>query len=73
MNCAHCGAADQRGRFCIGCGTLVPPAPLPPRRVRLASRPAYEVTDDMTQPVLRLRHAVPRPRVPLHDEQEASA
>ena len=61
MNCAHCGAVDQRGRFCIGCGTLVPPSPLPPRPVRLAPRPAYDITDDMTQPVLRL--AV-RPRRP---------
>jgi len=62
MNCAHCGAVDQRGRFCIGCGTLVPPSGLPPRTVRLAPRPAYEITDDMTQPVLRF--AV-RPRRPV--------
>ena len=64
MNCAHCGALDQRGRYCIGCGKLVPPSPLPPRRVRLAPRPAYEVTDDMTQPVLRFDVRPRRPVVP---------
>ncbi|MGY1722800.1 hypothetical protein [Blastococcus sp. SYSU DS0533] len=53
MNCAHCGAVHQRGRFCVGCGKTMPPSSLPPRPVRLAPRPPYEVTDDMTQPVLR--------------------
>ncbi|MGY1827077.1 MULTISPECIES: hypothetical protein [unclassified Blastococcus] len=53
MTCAHCGAVHQRGRFCVGCGTTMPPSSLPPRPVRLAPRPPYEVTDDMTQPVLR--------------------
>ncbi|MCF6508821.1 hypothetical protein E9549_15605 [Blastococcus sp. MG754426] len=53
MNCAHCGAVHQRGRFCVGCGRTMPPSSLPPRPVRLAPRPPYEVTDDMTQPVLR--------------------
>ncbi len=60
-SCAHCNAVEQRGRYCVGCGKLMPPSQLPSRRIRLAPRPA--VTDD-TQPVLRLRHAVPRPRVP---------
>ena len=62
MDCAHCGAVEQRGRFCVGCGKTMPPNLDTPRRIRLAARPY--VTDDMTQPVLRLRHAVPRPRVP---------
>jgi hypothetical protein len=61
MDCAHCGAVEQRGRFCVGCGKTMPPNLDTPRRIRLAARPY--VTDDMTQPVLRLRHAVPRPRV----------
>jgi hypothetical protein len=47
----------------------MPPNPDAPRRITLAAR-AY-LTDDMTQPVLRLRHAVPRPRVP--QAQEATA
>ena len=64
MNCAHCGAPDQQGRYCVGCGTLVPPSALPPRRVRLAPRPAYEITDDMTQPVLRFAVRPRRPVVP---------
>ena len=60
-SCAHCNAVEQRGRYCVGCGRLMPPSQEPPRRIRLAPRPLE--TDD-TQPVLRLRHAVPRPRVP---------
>lgn len=66
MDCAHCGAVEQRGRFCVGCGKTMPPKLDTPRRIRLAARPY--VTDDMTQPVLRLRHAVPRPRVPQTEE-----
>ena len=71
MNCAHCGALDQRGRYCIGCGTLVPPSPLPPRRVRLAPRPAYEITDEMTQPVLRFAVRPRRPVVPTRMAADA--
>ena len=66
MECDHCGAVEQRGRFCVGCGTTMPPPAQAPRAVRLAPRPY--LTDDMTQPVLRLRHAVPRPRVPRPEE-----
>jgi hypothetical protein len=69
MDCAHCGAVEQRGRFCVGCGKTMPPKLDTPRRIRLAARPY--VTDDMTQPVLRLRHAVPRPRVPETEEVTA--
>ena len=64
MNCVYCGAEHQRGRYCIGCGKLLPPAPLPPRRVRLAPRPSFELTDDMTQPVLRFDVRPRRPVVP---------
>ena len=71
MNCAHCGALDQRGRYCIGCGTLVPPSPQPPRRVRLAPRPAYEITDEMTQPVLRFAVRPRRPVVPARMSADA--
>ena len=60
-SCAHCSAVEQRGRYCVGCGKLMPPSSEPARRMRLA--PDHFVSDD-TQPVLRLRHAVPRPRVP---------
>jgi hypothetical protein len=67
MTCSHCDAVEQRGRYCVGCGKLMPPSALPPRRIRLAPRP---LASDDTQPVLRLRHAVPRPRVP---QPEASA
>jgi hypothetical protein len=63
MSCAQCGAAEQRGRYCVGCGKLMPPSSLPPRRVRLAPRP---LNDDDTQPVLRFRI---RPRPPLEQEQ----
>jgi hypothetical protein len=59
-SCAHCNAVEQRGRYCVGCGKLMPPSQLPARRIRLAPRP---LADDDTQPVLRLRHAVPRPRL----------
>jgi hypothetical protein len=70
MDCAHCGAVEQRGRFCVGCGKTMPPNLDTPRRIRLAARPY--VSDDMTQPVLRLRHAVPRPRVPQTEEAIAA-
>ena len=33
MTCAHCNAVEQRGRYCVGCGKLLPPSPLPARRV----------------------------------------
>ena len=71
MSCAHCGAVEQRGRFCVGCGKTLPPNLDTPRRISLAARPY--LTDDMTQPVLRLRHAVPRPRVPQSDEAPAAS
>jgi len=58
MTCAHCNAVEQRGRYCVGCGKLMPPSPLHPRRVRLAPRPEYRSMDE-TQPVLRFR-IVPR-------------
>jgi hypothetical protein len=63
-SCAHCNAAEQRGRYCVGCGKLLPPSQLPTRRVRLA--PVHFDSDD-TQPVLRLRHGAPRPRVSLEE------
>ena len=63
MSCAQCGAAEQRGRYCVGCGKLMPPSSLPPRRVRLAPRPTF---DDDTQPVLRLQV---RPRPPVRAEE----
>lgn len=66
MNCAQCDAVEQRGRFCVRCGTTLPPNVDTPRRIRFAAR-AY-LTDDMTQPVLRLRHAVPRQRVEQSEE-----
>jgi hypothetical protein len=59
MTCQHCNAVEQRGRYCVGCGTLLPPSPLPARRARLA--PAH-LQDDDTQPVLRFR-VNPRPSV----------
>lgn len=64
MSCAHCNAVEQRGRYCVGCGKLMPPSQLPLRRVRLAPRPAFN--DDDTQPVLRFRIT---PRQPLREEQ----
>ena len=66
MSCAQCGAAEQRGRYCVGCGKLMPPSSLPARRVRLA--PARPLHDDDTQPVLRFRV---RPRPPVRQEEEA--
>jgi hypothetical protein len=59
MTCTHCSAVEQRGRYCVGCGKLLPPSPLPARRVRLAPR---HLVDDDTQPVLRFRVS-PRPSV----------
>ena len=53
--CARCGAARQKGRFCIGCGTAVPPSPSP--------RPRSPLADELTQPVLRLDRSS-RPAVP---------
>lgn len=73
MSCAHCaaveGALEQHGRYCVGCGRTLPVRLGGPRRISLAAR-AY-LTDDMTQPVLRLRHAAPRPRVPVGETLEA--
>ncbi len=43
--CAKCGAARQAGRFCVGCGAVVPVAP---------GRPRSPLVDELTQPVLRL-------------------
>ncbi|WP_157936986.1 hypothetical protein [Geodermatophilus chilensis] len=43
--CAKCGAARQQGRFCVGCGAVVPVAP---------ARPRSPLADELTQPVLRL-------------------
>jgi hypothetical protein len=62
MTCSHCFAVEQRGRYCVGCGKLLPPSPLPARRVRLAPRP---LADDDTQPVLRFRVT---PRSPSREE-----
>ena len=63
-SCAHCNAVEQRGRYCVGCGKLMPPSQLPSRRVRLA---AVHFENDDTQPVLRFHHAMPRPRVPQEE------
>jgi hypothetical protein len=63
MTCTHCNAIEQRGRYCVGCGKLNPPALLPSRRARLA--PRY---DDDTQPVLRFRTS---PRLPSDEELAA--
>ena len=52
MTCSHCTAVEQRGRYCVACGTRMPPSDVLPRRVRVAPRPAL---DDDTQPVLRFR------------------
>ena len=30
-SCAHCNAVEQRGRYCVGCGKLMPPSLLPAR------------------------------------------
>jgi hypothetical protein len=65
MSCTHCGAngqpTGQRGRYCVGCGRLLSPSPLPLRRVHLAPRPPYPLPDDATQPVLRFRVTTRRP------------
>ena len=66
MTCSHCTAVEQRGRYCVGCGKLMPPSPLPARHVRLAPRP---LENDDTQPVLRFRV---RPRSPVPAEQAAA-
>ena len=66
MICTHCSAVEQRGRYCVGCGTLMPPSPLPARRVRLA--PRYLLDDD-TQPVLRFRAS---PRRSVEDRAPAA-
>jgi hypothetical protein len=63
-SCAHCNAVEQRGRYCVGCGKRMAPSQLPARRGRLA--PTHLESDD-TQPVLRLRHGAPRPRVSLEE------
>ena len=52
MTCQHCSAVEQRGRYCVGCGKLLPPSLLPARRARLGSA---HLQDDDTQPVLRFR------------------
>ena len=63
MECTHCNAVEQRGRYCVGCGKLLPPAMLPVRR-----RPRPHFRDDDTQPVLRFRVS---PRLPRVEEQVA--
>ena len=63
MTCTHCNAIEQRGRYCVGCGKLFPPALLPSRRMRPV--PRY---DDDTQPVLRFRTS---PRLPVDDRLAA--
>jgi hypothetical protein len=68
MACAQCGAAEQRGRFCVGCGRAVSPsarqAPRPrsPLAEERAPRPR-SLVDELTQPVLRLDRPS-RPAVP---------
>ena len=52
MTCTHCSAVEQRGRYCVGCGKLLPPSTLPARRVRLAPR---HLESDDPQPVLQFR------------------
>ena len=68
MSCEHCGAVEQGGRFCVGCGKRMPPSLLPPRPVRGAARPAWPLDDADTQPVLRLavhpRRAQPEESLP---------
>ena len=66
MTCQHCTAVEQRGRYCVGCGTLLPPSPLPVRGVRLA--PPHLLADD-TQPVLRFRVT---PRASVQSEAPAA-
>lgn len=69
MTCSHCSAVEQRGRYCVGCGKLLPPSSQPPRRIRVAPRPPM---DDDTQPVLRFR-VNGRPLVHARPRQAASA
>ena len=69
-SCAHCNAVEQRGRYCVGCGKLMPPSQLPPRRIRLAPRP---LEDDDTQPVLRLRVRSRPPVERAEQPEQASA
>jgi hypothetical protein len=57
MTCAQCGAPAQRGRFCVGCGTAVPPS------LRPVSRRRSPLADELTQPVLRLERPS-KPAVP---------
>ena len=59
MTCSHCSAVEQRGRYCVACGTLLQPSSTAPRRVRVTPRPTL---DDDTQPVLRF-HVNGRPLV----------
>jgi methionyl-tRNA synthetase len=66
MTCTHCSAVEQRGRYCVGCGKLLPPSPLPARRVRLA---ASHLSADDTQPVLRFRV---NPRLSVENEAPAA-
>jgi hypothetical protein len=66
MTYQHCNAVEQRGRYCVGCGTLLPPSPLPARRARLA--PAH-LQDDDTQPVLRFRV---NPRLSVENQTPAA-
>ena len=68
-SCAHCNAVEQRGRYCVGCGKLMPPSQLQPRRIRLAPRP---LADDDTQPVLRFR-VRPRPPVERAEQPEQAS
>lgn len=62
MTCTNCTAVEQRGRYCVGCGKLLPPSRLPMRRVRLAPQ---HLQDDDTQPVLRFSVS---PRSPRREE-----
>ena len=66
MTCSHCNAVEQRGRYCVGCGKLMPPSPLPARHVRLAPR---ALENDDTQPVLRFRVS---PRLPVENDAPAA-
>jgi hypothetical protein len=56
MACAQCGAAEQRGRFCVGCGKAIAPSTPAPR-------PRSPLADELTQPVLRLERPS-KPAVP---------
>ncbi len=68
MTCSHCSAVEQRGRYCVSCGKLLPPSAQPVRRVRLA--PQY-LEDDDTQPVLRFR-VTPRPPLRVETAPEGA-